>query len=99
MSKYILSPNAKKSLRDIKTYSLEHFGDKQTQIYLDKIRERVRFVAEKPNRGKNRDEIKEGYFSIAAGSHMIYYKIQSSHIDIIDVLHQKMEPLLHLYED
>jgi len=99
MAKYILSPNAQESLSGIKAYSLEKFGERQTKIYLEKIDERMCFVAVNPNKGKDRDTLKKVFYSISAGSHTIYYKIKDTHIDIVDVLHQKMEPLLHLYDE
>ena len=37
MGKYVLSPEAQNSLREIKHYSLKNFGKRQTTIYLKKI--------------------------------------------------------------
>lgn len=100
MSKiYVLSPNAQKSLRGIKAYSIDKFGERQAKIYLEKIRESLRSLATNPEQGKNRDKLLAGFYSSPVGSHMIYYKIQPHQIDVIDILYQKMEPLLHLYED
>ena len=97
MSKYILSPNAQKSLRSIKAYSLEQFGERQTKIYLQSIQSRFEKLVENPEIGKVRHEIKQGYLSALIGSHVVFYRKANSHIEIIDVLHQSMEPLLHLY--
>jgi len=99
MSKYILSPNAQKSLLSIKDYSLNQFGERQTKVYLQSIQAKFESVADNPETGRRRDEIKTGYLSILIGSHVVFYRISESHIDIIDVLHQNMEPLLHLYSD
>ncbi|MCU7833991.1 MAG: type II toxin-antitoxin system ParD family antitoxin [gamma proteobacterium symbiont of Taylorina sp.] len=49
-------------------------------------------LAESPLHGKKREELKIGYYSEFIDSHTIYYRINSAHIDIIDVLHQSMEP-------
>lgn len=99
MSKYILSPNAQKSLLSIKDYSLNQFGERQTKVYLQSIQEKLENVASNPEIGRIRDEIKTGYLRVLTGSHVIFYRISESQIDIIDVLHQSMEPLLHLYSD
>ena len=100
MSKYILSPNAQKSLVSIKVYSLNQFGERQTKIYLQSIQSKFEELAGNPEIGRIRDEIKTGYLSVLIGSHVIFYRISESYIiDIIDVLHQSMEPLLHLYSD
>lgn len=96
MSKYILSPAAQKSLQQIHSYSLENFGNQQTTLYLKKLRDRMQYLADQPGQGKSRDDIKAGYYSHFEGSHTIYYRIRDTHIDIIDVLHQSMDPTRHL---
>lgn len=97
MPKYFLSPEAQASLQEIRKFSVENFGMQQTKIYLENIREKMRSLAENPLSGKLREELKAGYFSAFVGTHTIYYKIQSSHIEIIDVLHQSMEPSRHIF--
>lgn len=96
MSKYLLSPNAVKSLEDIKTYSTNYFGEQQTDLYLNKLRDSFRLLASHPHTGHKRDDIKKGYYSYFSGSHMIYYKIYKDHIEIIDILHKRMDPILNL---
>lgn len=96
MGKYVLSPQAQQSLKGIRAYTLENFGDKQTRRYLQQLRNRMNALADQPHLGKQRDDIKAGYHSYHEGSHMIYYRIRDTHIDIIDVLHQRMDPARHL---
>ena len=99
MSKYILSPNAQKSLRNIKTHSKKQFGDRQTAIYIEDIKTKLKYVANDPDKGRNREDVKRGYLSYLAGSHVIFYRKAKTHIDIIDILHQSMEPTLHLGDE
>ncbi len=96
MPTYILSPQARASLQEIRAYSLKHFGKRQTVAYLKKLRERMRDLAAAPSKGTARDEIKLGFCSSFVGSHTIYYRMANGHIDIIDVLHQRMEPTRYL---
>ena len=96
MPKYVLSPQAQASLKEIRSYSLENFGKRQTTLYLKKLRERMKDLAATPSKGKARDEIKVGYYSSFVGAHTIHYRVSDTHIDIIDVLHQHMEPTRHL---
>jgi toxin ParE1/3/4 len=56
----------------------------------------MRTAAKNPENGQERCEIKQGYYSIRADKHHIYYRVRDTHIEIIDVLHQSMEPGLHL---
>ncbi len=97
MPKYILSPEAKKSLKKIRNYTLENHGKQQTKIYLKMLRDQMKNIAAKPEvKGTSRNEIKESYYGAFAEKHTIYYRIQPTHIDIIDILHQNMEPSKHL---
>lgn len=98
MTCFVLSSNAKRSLQEIKSYSLERFGERVTLAYLEKLHGKMRHLAENPASGKSRDEIRPGYYSCFEGSHTIYYKIHADSIAIIDVLHQSMEPMRHLPE-
>lgn len=96
MAKYILSPQAQSSLQDIRDYTLKNFGKQQTTAYLKILQKHMKDLAATPTRGKERNEIKAGYYSSFIGSHTIYYRIADTHIDVIDELHQSMEPMRHL---
>ena len=100
MSKYLLSPNAVRSLKSIEEYTVNTFGKIQTRIYLKKLHEKMQFIAENPkNLGKLRTDIVSDWncYSCFVGSHTIYYEIVSvNEINIIDILHQSMEPQNHL---
>ena len=96
MTNYFLSPEAQNSLRNIKAYSNKNFGPQRTKTYLQNIRNRMQALAENPSRGIIREDLKVGYHSDFVGSHTIYYRVQPTHIDIIDVLHQSMEPSKHI---
>jgi toxin ParE1/3/4 len=60
---------------------------------------KMRYLADNPKYGLERDEIQVGYLSCFEGSHTIYYRIMTDHIDIIDVLYQSMEPKRHLFKE
>jgi len=97
MSKYILSPQAQKRLKQIRDYTLKNYGEKQKRVYMKMLRDKMRQAAQNPKKeGKSRDDIKTGYYSARAEKHYIYYRIRSTYIDIIDVLHESMEPQRHI---
>ncbi len=92
MPAYRLSPRARKSLEQISAYTGDNHGQQQRRRYLRLLRDRMREVARNPDLGRRRDDMKAGYFSVVAGRHTIYYRTQGSLVEIIDVLHQSMEP-------
>ena len=93
---YVLSPEAKKSLLQISNYTLNNHGETQRKRYLKSLRDKMRLISKSPDLGLERGEIKKGYYSISAEKHFIYYRIIKNQVEIIDVLHQSMEPNLHL---
>jgi toxin ParE1/3/4 len=101
MAQFILSPEAQSGLKSIRAYSIKRFGTKRTKTYLLSIRERFNELAENPLHGILREDLNVGYYSSFVGSHTIYYRVKldssnNTHIDIIDVLHQSMEPSKHI---
>jgi toxin ParE1/3/4 len=94
---YVLSPQATHSLQTIHGYTVDNHGDRQALMYLEMLRVQMRQAAANPEgAGRKRDDVKQGYYAIRAGKHHIYYRIRDSHIEIIDVLHQRMLPTNHI---
>jgi toxin ParE1/3/4 len=94
--KYLLSPQAQQSLLQISHYTLNNYGQQQKKKYLKMLRTRMRTAAKNPEEGQERNDIKAGYYSLRAEKHPIYYRVRDAHIEIIDVLHQSMEPKLYI---
>ncbi len=97
MSKYTLSPQAQERLKQIHDYTLKNHGLKQKNNYIKMLRSKMREAAKNPEKaGKSRTDIKMGYYSIRAEKHYIYYRIATTYIDVIDILHESMEPQRHI---
>ncbi|MFT6371864.1 MAG: toxin ParE1/3/4 [Gammaproteobacteria bacterium] len=95
MASYLLSPEAARSIAEIDTYTAKQFGPKQAIRYLESVLDRLEFIAEDPQRGMHRPELNVDCFSYFIGSHTIYYRVTTGQIQVIDVLHQSMEPARH----
>lgn len=88
-----ITPRAEQDLRNIAHYTLQTWGRKQRNAYLRVIDRRFSWLAENPNLGKPRPDIKEGYYSYPQGSHVIFYLVRKGGIDIIGIPHQRMDVL------
>ncbi len=91
MHKYRLTPSAKSDLIEIWNYTVETWGEKQAEKYLQDIENKLNQLAANPELGKRRPEISPGYYSFPAQKHIIFYLNSVSHIDIIGILHGKMD--------
>lgn len=96
MYQYLLSSQAQQSLIQISQYTLENLGQQQKKSYLKMLRDQMRAAAKNHEKGRERSEIKVGYYSVQAEKHHIHYRIRNTYIEIIDVLHQSMEPKIHI---
>ena len=91
MSAFRITPRAASDLRDVARYTLGTWGRKQRDAYLREMDKRFAWLAENPMLGKPRPDIREGYRSYPQGSHVIFYLVRDTGIDIIGVLHQRMD--------
>ncbi len=91
MHKYRLTPSPKSDIVDIWKYTVETWGEKQAEKYLQDVEDTINHLAENPELGKQRPEIVPGYYSFPVRKHIIFYLIADSHLDIIGILHGKMD--------
>ena len=96
MSKYVLSPQAQKSIRKIKSDSIKRFRRARTTLYLQHIQLIMQEIADNPSKGEDRATIKAGYFSVSVNSHIIFYRVVDNVVQVIDVLHKRMDHMRHL---
>lgn len=63
---------------------------------MNEIRAAVERVAADPRRGRSCDEVRDGYRRYSIGSHLLFY-VESAHgVDVIRILHQRMDPTRHV---
>ena len=92
---YRLSPLAQADLEDIWLYTLENWSLQQADRYQNEIMAAIEALAHGIKTGRPVD-IREGYFKYAAGSHFVFYRQSDSSLDVIRILHQRMDTEAHL---
>lgn len=99
MSEYriIVSPQAQRDLKEIRTYTLQSWGAPQADIYLGKIEDAFYSLLENPEIGRERNDIKTGYRSIMIEKHVLFYKIEKSEIYILGIPHGRMDILNYFF--
>ncbi len=93
---YVLSPLARTDLEGIWSYSREQWGVDQAERYLRDIQRGIESVAGNPRRGRTCDDIRSGYFKLAVGSHLVFYRQAGTDIDVVRILRQRMDFNRHL---
>ena len=91
-----LSPAAATDLDNIWFYGAEQWSVKQANQYQDKLLDMMQFLANHPELGKDRSDIKSGYRSYIVGSHIVFFWEIDDMLWVIRVLHQRMDYMRHL---
>ena len=92
MKGYILSPAAQADLNQIWDYSARNWGAAQANRYVLDIRRAIEGLADGSRQGRAIDDIRPGYRKLAVASHFLFYRItDAGMIDIIRILHQRMD--------
>ena len=92
---YSLRRQALDDLESIWIYSYQEWGAEQADKYIGALLTRFTWLSENPQLGKQRAEIKPGYYCFPEGMHLIFYKITRNGIDIIGIPHQSMDFINH----
>lgn len=91
MSRYVLSPRAQADLSDIWDYTAERWGTDQADGYLRLLQHAMEAIADNPRKGHLCEEVRKGYRKYPAGSHVLFHRSIETGIDIVRVLHSRMD--------
>jgi toxin ParE1/3/4 len=94
---YVLSPCARGDLSEIWDYSAAQWGAAQADRYIRLIAAACAVLAAGRITGRSADAIRSGYLRHAIGSHVLFYRThESGGIEIVRVLHRRMDIERHL---
>ena len=96
MTSYRFTPAARRDLSSIWDFTAETWDLQQAESYVTEIRAAIERVATSPGRGRACDDIRQGYRRYAIGSHLVFYRESGDGVDVIRILHQRMDPTRHL---
>ena len=96
MSRYTLSPRAQADIEEIWDYTAKRWSVDQAEVYLRQIKASIEVIAVDPTRGRTCDDVRAGYRKYPAGSHLLFYRTTPDGIDIVRILHQRMDFERHL---
>jgi toxin ParE1/3/4 len=95
-ARYTLSPRAPRDLDEIWTYTGGRWGIDQAELYTRRIAHDIRTVAETPTIGRGCPDIRAGYYKYPTGSHVLFYHRTAEGIDVVRILHKRMDVRRHV---
>lgn len=98
MGQYFFTKHSQQDLVQLRCFTQETWGETQSVVYLQNIRDTLQLLASMPSMGKNCfDDLGENIFRFPSGAYMIYYLTQTAEqIVVIAIFHQSMVPTKHL---
>lgn len=92
----VLSPLAQGDIEKIWTSTAERWGIAQAETYVRQIGRHIEMVADRPSIGSACLEVRAGYFKYPSGSHVLFYRQAKEGIDVVRILHERMDFKQHL---
>lgn len=97
MKKFRLSAEADADLRLIAEHTLARWGQTQRDAYITELFDAFKRLAETPQIAASAEAIRKGYRKFPQGSHIVFFRESQTHnIEIIRVLHKRMDVDAHL---
>jgi toxin ParE1/3/4 len=93
---YRLTPAAQRDLSGIWDFTEQRWNAEQAEVYVNELRAAIERIAADPDRGHACDEIREGYRRYRIGSHLLFYTESEHSVDVVRILHQRIDPTRHL---
>ena len=90
-AKYRISETAIKDLEGIWEYTFFNWSKEQADRYHSLIINEIEFISGNTASGKPINHVKEGYLASYVKSHTIFFKRNDGIVEIIRILHQKMD--------
>lgn len=92
----IIAPAAKADLKDIYQYGLRQWGQAQSEAYLEILKGKFWSLTEQHLMGIERPELLAGMRSLPIESHILFYRVTTTNVEIIRLLHGRQDPVRHL---
>jgi len=88
---FVISKKAVSDLEEIWLYTVEKWSVEQADRYYNLIFDEINYICKNPNAGKSKEHIRKGYLASKVKSHLIFYRVVNDTIEIIRILHERMD--------
>lgn len=88
---YFISHDALSDLDEIWLYTAETWSEQQADYYYGLIVDEIHAICLNIHSGVSLNHIREGYRATKVKSHFIFYRMTPTSIEIIRILHERMD--------
>jgi len=99
----IFAPRALVYIQDIFIHGVMTWGEPQARAYDATLREAIQRLADCPELGRARNEVRPGSRSLLVGEHVVFYEtvvdqVEGAAIRVIRILHRSRHAASHVRE-
>lgn len=87
----VISNKAISDLEEIWLYTFQKWSEEQADRYYTLIFDEVNYICKNSGAGKSMEHIRKGYRASKVKSHLIFYRVSNETIEVIRILHEKMD--------
>lgn len=91
MRDVILRPEADADIEDIADYTIDQWGKEQARKYVAELRQAIEALSLNAERHPLSDQAFPGLRRMRSRHHLVYYLTNEAHIDVVRVLHERMD--------
>jgi toxin ParE1/3/4 len=88
---YRITKKALADLESIWLYTCKNWSPDQADRYYSLIINEIKYICQHPQSGRDMSHVRAGYRTSKVKSHLIFYRVQDDYIEVIRILHEKMD--------
>lgn len=88
---FVMAKKAVSDLEEIWLYTVEKWFAEQADRYYNLIFDEINYICRNINAGKSMEHVRQGYRASKVKSHLIFYRIVKDTIEVIRILHERMD--------
>ncbi len=88
---YIISKRAVPDLEEIWLYTFNTWSVEQADRYYSLIIDEIEYICRNIDSGKSMNFVRKGYRASKVKSHLIFYRVYNDTVEIIRILHERMD--------
>lgn len=88
---FVISKKAISDLEEIWLYTFEKWSSQQADRYYKLIFDEINYICKNNAAGKSMEHVRKGHRASKVKSHLIFYKLSNETIEVIRILHERMD--------
>jgi toxin ParE1/3/4 len=88
---FVISKKAIADQENIWLYTADKWSIGQADRYYNLIIDEIHFICKNPGTGKSMEFVRKGYRASKVKSHLVFYKLEKDIVQIVRILHERMD--------